>query len=366
MSALERRSGAGLVWRRVTVSLALAAVALTCLLSAPPSVAQETPTAASALSFDVTCTPDTFRPDEYVAVECINRFANQGQDTLTGLSVEISTLTTGVVPTYFFMWFRHNGEFAPIGTGALTFEHPDLGPGETVVSSIVVLLNMAEGAFETELRASVRGQVVQTVPIRFVATPGAAEPPTDLLVTTELVGEVNEEPQPTATYQTTITNQSSAEATALTLTERHHEAVTIASAEPAPISQNAAVQIASWDLLSFGKDSLAPGESLVLRMTYGPAEGVDCGWASSGFVVEATVDGQEQRYGARPIAEQLVGECAYPQIGGGGELPTTLGRGGEGPVPPGGGASWAAAALAGIGLLLIAAGLAARRRVLSR
>jgi hypothetical protein len=212
------------------------------------------------------------------------------------------------------------------------------------------------------------------VPIRFVATAGAAEPPRDLVVTSELVTEVGEEPAPTATYRTMIANQGSSDVTDLTLTERYTEGVALVSADPAPASQSPGVQLASWDLASFGRGSLAPGESLVLRTTYGPGADLDCGWVNGGVVVEATVGGQEQRYGARPSQGAMVGECRYglagvgggPQIGGGGGLPVTAPPSGEGLVSAGGDASWLAAALAGAGVLLIGVSLAARRWALSR
>lgn len=373
MSALERRSEVRLAWRRwLTVSLVLVAIALASLVSAAPGAAQETPTptetpglpGAPDLSFDVTCTPDTFRPNEYVAVECISRFANQSQDPLSDIRLDIiSSAVSGRTPSYFFMWSTRDGELLPVGTGQLGFEVGDLEPGQTLVTSTVVLLNMDEGTFETELRASVGEQVIHSVPIRFVATPGAAEPLTDLLVTMGPVGEVGVEPRPTATYETTITNQSSGEVTDLRLTERYGGSTTLVGAEPAPASQDPGLELASWDLASFGSDSLAPGGSLVLRTTYGPSGGLDCAFLSSGVVVEATVGGQEQRYAARITTSAPIGDCPYvvPGIGGGGELAVTLPRGGEGPAPPGG-ESWAAAALAGTGLALIGAGLAVRRR----
>ena len=213
-----------------------------------------------------------------------------------------------------------------------------------------------------------------TEPIRFVARADAADPPRDLLVTNEIVGgPAGEEAAPIATYETTITNQGSSAVTELRVIDRYAEYLTFVGSEPAPSTQNPAVQIASWDLASFGKDSLAPGESLVLRTTYGPAQGSDCGYVTSGVVVEATVDGQERRYGARADDEAMVGDCNHEDRpggqGGGEDMP--LGRGGgpviaastgEGPTPSGGDAGWTATVLAAGGASLVGAALALRRR----
>src|SRR4030042_1677321 len=60
------------------------------------------------------------------------------------------------------------GGLPPVGTGALTFEGRDLEPGHTSVSTLVVLLRMSEGTFESELRVSVGEQLVLTRPFQFV------------------------------------------------------------------------------------------------------------------------------------------------------------------------------------------------------
>jgi len=363
--------------RRLILGLVAVLLGLATLGEAPEIAAG--PAAVSAeepgLVFEHACTPDTFRPDEWVVIECVGRSTNEGPDTLTDISWSVGGTYNGSLPTYLFVWSQRSGEYVPLGTGALTYGGYDLGPGQTAETRTVLLLRMSEGTFETELDLSVAGREVLTKTIQFVARAEAAEPPRDLLVTKELVGgPAGEEAMPTATYETKITNEGSTAVTQLTLTDRYGEYLALVSADPTPVSEKAAFELASWDLASFGKESLAPGESLVLRTTYGPAQGSDCGYVTSGVVVEATVDGQERRYGARAEEEATVGECDFewmPDGQGEGEYIPVGGGGGGTMVPPSGGEGpagrevdvlWAVAVLAAGGASLVGAALALRRR----
>ena len=169
---------------------------------------------------------------------------------------------------------------------------------------------MSEGTFTTEAVLSAGGRQGLARPIRFVATKDAADPPAGLVVTEELVGGPTDgEAVPTATYETKITNRGSSAVTKLAVTDRYDEYASFVGGEPAPSTRNPEVQLASWDLAAFGKDSLAPGESLVLRTTYGPGSGSDCSDVTPGIVVEAMVDGQERLYGARAEDSATVGKC---------------------------------------------------------
>ena len=352
--------------RRLVLGLVAPLLVLTIFSGAPDMAAGPAMVSAEepGLALERSCTPDTFRPDEWVAVECDQRLTNNGDSTLTDISLSIGGYN-GPLPNYFFVWSERDGELQPVGTGALTFEGRDLEPGHTSVSTLVVLLRMSEGTFESELRVSVGEQLVLTRPFRFVATAGAAAPPTDLVVTEEPVaGPAGEEAVPTATFETKITNQGSSAVTQLRATVRHGEYVTFVGAEPSPSSRNPSVQLVFWDLAAFGKESLAPGESLMLRTTYGPGADYGCGSVTSGVVVEATVDGQERRYGAQSEEGATVGECRYEEeeYGSGGGVPTGFGRGGEGPAGREVDLLWAVAVLTAGGASLVGAALALRRR----
>jgi hypothetical protein len=111
----------------------------------------------------------------------------------------------------------------------------------------------------------------------------------------------------------------------------------------------------------------------VLQTIYGRLPDSECGFAVTGAVVEATVDGGEQRYGVRG-EDATIGSC------GGGDFPGTVVPGGEGSggggssgplaapatgeglVPTGDHVGWAAAVLAVGGVALCGVGLAVRRR----
>jgi len=225
--------------------------------------------------------------------------------------------------------------------------------------------------------------------MRLTATATAAAPSGGLLVTKRLASQQTDSyGMANATYLTTVTNQGSGPIKELKVTDRYSDPVVLMAAEPAPVGEKAAFELAFWDLASFEKDSLAPGESLVLKTTYGHVSDDGCGSAAGGVMVEATVGGQKQFYGVRPDPGEWaeVGDCQPGggddgtgvrdgQGGGGGgyEAPpeampsplrppaTGLALGDEGPTPSGGYA-WCAAALAAGGVSLCWAALALRRR----
>jgi hypothetical protein len=176
-----------------------------------------------------------------------------------------------------------------------------------------------------------------------------------------------------AVYETKVTNQGPTTITALTITDRTED-VDLVEAEPAPAGRNDAVHLATWDLASFGRDSLAPGESLVLRMTYGPGDS-GCSSAISGVVAEADVGGTVERFGTRPEEEVLLGDCDYSNNGDsddyassippatGRDIPMAFGRGGEGPSDSAFDVLWAATCLVAGGTTLVGLATLARRRV---
>ena len=366
--------------RRIVLGLVAALFALTILGEAPGAAAG--PAAVSAeemgLTFEDTCTPDTFRPNEWVVLVCDIRLANGGQDPLGGISVRIGS-PRGVTPDYYWMWYTINGEFVPVEGSALSFGRAIgiLQPGQTVISRVVGLVRMPEeGTYESDLTVSVGRQDVQMLAMPLTAVAGAPAPPAGLLVTKRLASrQADSYGVASATYFTTVTNQGSSPVTELKVTDRYSDPAVLVGADPAPASEKAAFELASWDLASFGKESLAPGESLVLRTTYGPAQGSDCGYVTSGVVVEAVVGGQRQFYGAHPDPDQwaMVGDCQGENRPGGGDGGVSVGDGqgggpmsapgtGEGPSPSGGNAWWMTAVLAAGGASLVGAALALRRR----
>jgi len=358
--------------KRFLLLMSMVVLAPLVLTAAPRAAAGPLPVSAEelGLTFEHKCTPDTFRPGEWVVVECVARSANEGRDTLTDISWSVGGTYSGTLPDYFFVWSKRDGELQPANTGGLMFGGYDLRPGQTAETRTVLLLRMSEGTFETELDLTAQGWevLVLTKPIRFVARAEAADPPGDLLVTKELVGgPAGEEAMPTATYETRITNQGSSPITELRVTDRYSYSMVRVDVQPAPASRTDELQIASWDLASFEKESLAPGESLVLRTTYGPDEMIDCEYATTGVVVEARVDGQERRYGARAEEGAELGECDYEGMpggrgGGGGGGPVAFGCGGEGPPGREVDVLWAVAVLTAGGASLVGAALALRRR----
>ena len=193
------------------------------------------PLPAGTVSFEVTCTPDTFQPDVWVAVECTSRITNNGPEPLSDMTVNVGG-TIGVIPNYYWMWYIRDGQYTPIGISDLSFgEAGALQPGQTTASRLVLLLQMSEGTYETTDTVDVGGREGASAPIKFTASSGAEAPPKDLLVTRTLVGEPALEGTPVAaaTYETKVTNRGSSAVTALTITDRS-DAIPFVGAEPAP------------------------------------------------------------------------------------------------------------------------------------
>jgi hypothetical protein len=335
------------------------------------ALGRSAPAAPGAISYEVECTPDTFRPDEWVVVECFSRMTNRGEtDLIQSITIDPGSGTT---PDYSFLFTERDGERVNLGTQPLGFPATELLAGETVVTRTLVLLKMSEGTYESSLSVKVNDDVVTSAPLRYTASAEAEEPPTDLEVSRELVDKKYEftytpVPDPPhdgyATYETRITNSGSSAVSDLEIVARL-VGVGALTAEPPPAREDMRRGLFSWDLSSFGKESLAPGESLVLRTTHMPSAEFACETMATAGVVEATVGGEVQRY-ALPNSWERVGYCLRGGGGRGGGAPTGLAFGGHGPDALGGGVVWPSAALAALGVALISMGLFTARRGAAR
>jgi hypothetical protein len=338
--------------RALWLTAALIVLAALLPLGASPAAAEEG-------AFEVVCTPGTFQPGVWVAVECTTTIANDTQETVPAGHVSVMS-SSGPLPDYFWMWNTRDGDYVPVGTSDLSFEGDGpLEPGQSSESRLVGMLRMSEGTWRGDDILYSGEREVATISVELVAGEEAAAPPQNLLLTKTLVEGGTHEGTPTATYETKVTNQGSITFPALTITDRT-DGVDFLDAEPAPSSRYDAVDLVAWDLSAFGIDALAPGESLVIRTTYGPTDDY-CSYARSGVVVEAEADGTLERYGTRPEGEAFVGDCDYS----GSDGPVAFGRGGEGPGGSTFDLAWSALLLAtgGAGLVLVA--LLVRRRLRS-
>ena len=291
-------------------------------------------------------------------VDCTISVTNNGDSVLSFGGATVGSYE-GTTPEFFTVWSKGDGQFQPVTGNTISWPAVQVAPGATAQVEALALVLMHQGTFRFNLDMSADGQPLAPQPLQYTATPGATDPPTELLVTKTLVENPAE--CETVTFETRVTNQGSAVVTALTLTDRLDGAVLVA-ASPSPAAQYADAGLITWDLASLGKQSLAPGESLALRTTYGVAQSWQCAQAGGGVVAEATIGGEQRLYGTRP-AVKLVGNCPpIPKCGGGGtvEPPDT----GEGTGRHNSDLLTAMAALATtVGTLLLAAGAwGARRR----
>jgi len=301
----------------MAVPLLATAVALVSLVGGGAAVAEDTPTSTPAatptpaavdgLVFEFSCSPGVFRPRAATVVECVTRYSNQGEEVRPAGRAELIPARSGPVIQYTLVWMEVNGERVPVDAHQTVFPGQELAPGETVeVRTVVVMTAQAEGVSESELRViSADGQVITSVPIVYTVTEEAADPPTGLSMEST-VGLRGSE----SSYVLTVTNRSAEEVNALTLTLRYENA-SLLDAEPAALVDDASQQLVSWDLASFGRQSLAPGESLELRTSLA-LDVAGCRTARVIAVAEAATGEDTQRYGLGPQDISPLASCAPP------------------------------------------------------
>jgi hypothetical protein len=277
----------------------------------PATVAASSPV---SMTLQETCTPTTFRPDEWVVVDCLTRITNESGVSVYGVYAAVDRYE-GSIPSYYMMWLksRDTGQYVQEEPTALTFPPVGLGPGEVSESETEILFKMPQGTFTYELGVHANDETVTSQTVTLHAEPGAADPPTSVLVA-EPVFSIGADGT-SGVFEMRIANQGTSTISDLTVTDRLPDGILV-SREPKPAAQFPSVNLMQCDLASFGKTSVAPGESLLLKMRHGPQGETGCGSVSFGLVVRATVDGQERLYG-RGVSQSW-GDCAEGGQGGGG------------------------------------------------
>jgi hypothetical protein len=365
---------------------AVALLGLAALLPAAIAQAQQPPSRAS---MEITCTPDPVPAGEWVIIQCFTRITNHDEKPIPAGEVNVATASMETaVPAYHWISYFHGGRYWPISDGTLTFPTDVIPPGGTFESTVTELSQMSEGTWRGTATFTVDDSEIASVDLQQTASGDAPALPDDIEVTTRLVNGRADAwlPLPTGVYETKVLNKGSTAVTELTVSQRYDYAELV-KAEPRPTSatHEEDYNLLSWDLSAFGLDSLAPGESLLVRTEFGPVDGEECGSVSESVVVEAKSGDSTQRYGASPEDAVLLGECNFDDNSGvpGGQggpdgtfgdpamLPpaagpfgvVSLASGGEGAEEKGFDAVWTAAFLATAGAGLVGAALVARRRL---
>jgi hypothetical protein len=329
-----------------------AILALTLWLGGTPVVAQDSPSA----SFQVTCTPDTFQPNEWVVIDCVTIVTSNSDDLAWGGLLSVMT-AGGPIPDYSWVSLDVDGEQVPVGPGALSFQVLALQPGQSSKSELIGLLRMSEGTWQGEDSLNAGENELAKLDVRLTASDDAPPPPSDLSVTTtsqKTPSQHSSEPS-SATFETVIRNESSSPVTYLKVTEQSDGGyVTSSDPEPSAEFGRDGVNHIFWDLSSFGRDSLGPGQSLSIRNDYVPADTGECTSIERAVVVEADSGDGIKRYGV-PATEASVtlGDCDFGEGAPGADMPIAFGQGGEGPDTASSNPMWAAAllAMAGGGLV---------------
>ena len=308
------------------------------IIAQTPEAATRTPTplaAASGLRIEHECVPDVMRPNEWTAVECVTRYINETEEARPAGRVEIVPGTSGPAVETFLIEARADGELLPVGASPTSFEGEGIPPHQTVESRTILLMNMrADGESRSELRVvSQEGVVAASTPLVFVSDPSAAAPAKELSTSRRFTVVEREGGGQRALYGVTLTNASAVEATELVLSARVEGAAALVEADPSPADSSAAAGVAYWGLASFGKSSLAPGESVTLRAAYEMTAENACGSVTAAAAVKAAVGGADKAYAVAPMNSGWFGECAPPEPG---PTPGPSGDGGRGGGQEGG------------------------------
>ncbi len=344
-------------WRKA-LPAALLGLMAALVLSAAGNRAQ----AAPVLSLDVDCTPDTIRPHEEALFTCSTTIRNTGDATATDIDLMAMPASGLSLPNFQLFDSVRNGEPAFVSSGQISFEFPDIGPGESVQGSIRVIFGVGEeGSYGFQLDLVQGGQTVDSLTVSFDAVADSPYPPTNLVLSKTLItepaapgplsppGSVSPEAE-TAEYELVVTNESDVTMSGLTIFDKYNSGLVVASADPPASEVSETTNIARWEM-----GSLGPGEEHRVQVIF-EAEGDDCVYTGGTMVVTAQAPGGEESYVAYSQDNIVIGTGDCPELGPGFSLPGTgLGGGRQHPVSW----VWLAAVLAASGAL--AFGLAATR-----
>ena len=344
--------------RRYAFFLAVAALlAVAVSLADTPAPAQ----GSASATFEVTCAPDPFPPDEWVVIDCQTIITSNSDDLVEGGQLSVVT-ASGPIPEYLWVSLTVDGKQVMVLPGSLTFPVPPLEAGQSSKSELIGLLRMSEGTWQGDDSLYAGDKQLSVRRVDLTALGDAPALPADLNVTTKLIG--GGELSPSATFETVIKNTSSNPATLLRVTEESEGAeVTSSEPESSPKLQEGDVTNYSWDLSSFGKDTLGPGESLTLDLKYASPFNYPCSSVYGALIVQADTGDGIKRYGL-PTTEQgfMVGDCRFEGGEAAGETPLAFGRGGEGPAGASSNPMWAAELLAMAGGGLVTTSMLLRRQ----
>jgi len=244
------------------------------------------------LPFEYTCTPNTFRPNLWVPVECVFRITNNGSSAVEGVYLFIAAFEGDVVPMTFSMSRTVNGK--PVSLDDVPAQYGEtVEPGQTLEVREVVLFRFdGEGEGKAEWMVSAGRRTIAAGTFPYSASADALEPSQDLSV----MRKTMENADGKLWYRTTIANEGSKTVSELRLTEHYSEDVHFGGPLPRASSEQPDVGMAIWDLPALGKQALAPGESVSVDTWYSGHVDSGCVWVQSGVMVEATVNGANERY----------------------------------------------------------------------
>ncbi len=326
------------------------------------------PAPPADLPFTYTCTPDSFRPGIWVPVECDFEITNNGPAPVEGVEPFMSAFAGEVVPRTFAISETANGQLISLDEVPAQYGQT-LQPGETLrLVDLSLWLFDGEGDGNASWIVNAGGKRIAAGQFPYHASADASQPQ-DLEVTRNVMG--NEDTK--LWYRTTVTNRGSSAISDLRLTERYSGTGDFQTFVPPPTNEQADFGLATLDLSAFGKSSLAPGESASVETWYIPPLHDDgCPFVDAGMLVEATVSGSVERYGARtqvnPLAIQPCNPPADDSTAGtdgrGGSPAASLTTAGQGPSSSRSGPLFAAEALAATSAIVLSA--AATIRLIGR
>lgn len=271
--------------------------------------------AAAELALDVSCDPGTVRPHETAVITCTIVLTNAGDETAENVSTSVwlsdnCRLPTNLIPP--LIWERVNGELTQSRDVSLSAHVGDLGPGATYEVVIQIATTTGGPGQEGGNITFSSGSIHVSSDICWTVENGAAAPPMNLQVTKTLLTDPPDDPDTApaeAEYEITVSNQSSAAATDLTLLDVElGGGVHLVESTPVATGSDHLGR-PTWDLGAFGMSSLAAGGELTVNVTIGPDEEGYCAYSDGLAVVYAG----DESYAAFADRATPIGGCDYSE-----------------------------------------------------
>lgn len=285
---------------------------------APNGCPTPTPIPAPALALDAACSPDAIRPDETALVTCSAIITNSGDAVASSPDLVVGSLAEGLLWIVFSPFdLTLDGQAVAVSRYQSRLPLPDLMPGQTVEARgrFIVPARQSEGAYDTMMSLVLNEETVDSAVLRIDVDVDAVHPPANLAISKSILTELDDPlavPE-TVEYEFVVANVSDVMINNVAVLDKYSESVVPVATDPLAANVNETTHIITWEV-----GSLAPGEEVRVRATFGPL--FECSIAFNDMVVTAQSDDGLEEYATRSpdfVAISASGPDACLFFGGG-------------------------------------------------